>query len=31
MWCVTSAIIMTLLMWFSLEPATAAIDATVEE
>lgn len=28
MWCVASAIIMTLMMWFSLEPATAAIDAT---
>jgi uncharacterized membrane protein len=27
LWCVTSAIIITLLMWFSLEPATAAIDA----
>jgi uncharacterized membrane protein len=28
MWCVTSAIIMTVLMWLTLEPATAAIDVT---
>jgi uncharacterized membrane protein len=31
MWCVTSAILITLLMWFSLDPATAAIDATGQD
>jgi uncharacterized membrane protein len=28
LWCVSSAILMTLLMWLTLEPATSAIDAT---
>lgn len=30
MWCVSSAVIITLLMWLSLEPATAAIDASAD-
>jgi uncharacterized membrane protein len=30
MWCITSAIVITLLMWFSLEPATAAMTAADE-
>lgn len=28
MWCISSAIIVTLLMWFSLEPASAALGAS---